>query len=289
MTNGIIIKGISSFYYVKSSEGIFTCKARGLFRKLNITPVAGDRVELEPIGKGEARIVSVLERKNCLVRPCVANIDVLAIVLSASSPAPDWLLADRLLIASQRANITPILVLNKLDEAKSELKDQFYCDYRGFKIFSVSAESGEGMAELEDAIKDKLCCLCGQSAVGKTSIINRLIPWLNLQTGELSQKTERGRHTTRVAELLPFGNGAILDTPGFSLFDTDYLEQAELDACYPEFLNSQGCRFSGCRHIQEPDCGVKQLLLDGRLSEQRYKRYVIISNENELRRRHRYD
>lgn len=286
---GIIIKGISGFYYVKDGQDIVTCKARGVFRNLGITPLVGDYVKYESSPSGEARIVEILPRKNVLVRPCVANIDMLAIVISASVPEPDWLLADRLIIQCVCASIKPVPVLNKLDECDEKIYRQFDCDYRDFTHLMVSAETGQGLTQLSEVINGHICCFAGQSAVGKTSILNALLPEAEMETGALSKKTERGRHTTRVAQLLPFRDGAILDTPGFSLFDSEYLTQEQLNECYPEFSQAAPCRFSGCTHNSEPSCGVKDLLTCNKMSIERYERYVMISQENEIRRKHRYD
>lgn len=289
MEQGIIIKGISGFYYVKTDKALVTCKARGIFRQQKITPVVGDYVRLETAKNGQGQILEVLPRKNELVRPFVANIDLLAIIVSASVPEPDWLLIDKLLIQAQLANISPVLILNKIDESVRQIQLQFADDYNCFPSLQVSAATGQGMEEFYHLIEDKICCLAGQSAVGKTSILNSLLPDADMQTGTVSKKTERGRHTTRVAELLPFRNGAILDTPGFSLFDSEYITQEQLNGCYPEFEAAEPCRFRGCSHINEPDCGVKELLTSGKMSNTRYQRYAIIRNENEERRKHRYD
>lgn len=288
MEQGVIIKGISGFYYVKCGTNVVTCTARGVFRNLGVTPIVGDYVTFERHASGNAQINAVLPRRNTLVRPYVANIDILGIVVSASVPEPDWMLIDKLLISAQCASIRPVLILNKIDAASTATK-QFMADYFGFTCLNVSAQTGQGMEELKDLIGSNIFCLAGQSAVGKTSILNSLLPNADFAIGELSRKTERGKHTTRVAQLIPFGDGAILDTPGFSFFDTKYLTTEQLDACYPEFLQAQGCRYSGCRHISEPDCGVKELLTCGKMSTARYQRYVIISKENEMRRKHRYD
>lgn len=289
MANGIIIKGIGGFYYVKDGLDIVTCKARGIFRNLDTSPVIGDYVEYEKISEGDGRITKLLPRKNCLIRPTVANIELLGIVIAASNPQPDWLLADKLLIQSQRAKIEPILILNKMDECNDAVLAQFESDYRCFKRYPVSAVSGEGIAALSAALKDKICCFAGQSAVGKTSIINMLLPELKMEIGELSKKTQRGRHTTRAASLIPFNGGALLDTPGFSLLESEFLEKSELMSCYPEFATATPCRFSDCSHISEPDCGVKDLLTWNKMSFPRYERYVTMYKENENRRKHLHD
>jgi ribosome biogenesis GTPase len=290
MEYGLLLKGVGSFYEVLTDSGdTVTCKARGTFRREGLTPTVGDRVGIERQEQGYAQLASILPRRNVLIRPAVANVDQLMIVVSASVPSPDWMLLDRLIIASNCLGIEPIPVLNKVDTANGHVRETFRNDYRAFRTLAVSAETGEGIPDLNALLKDKVTCFAGQSAVGKSSILNRLLPDLHLETGGLSRKTERGRHTTRHAELWPYLGGAVLDTPGFSLFETECLEQAQLDACYPEFKNAAPCRFAGCMHVTEPECGVKPLLETGELSRSRYERYVEIAKEYQTRRKHRYD
>ena len=290
MEYGLLLKGVGSFYEVLTDAGdTVTCKARGTFRREGLTPTVGDRVGIERQEQGYAQLTSILPRKNILIRPAVANVDQLMIVVSASVPAPDWMLLDRLIIAAEFMGIEPIPVLNKVDTADERVRNAFRNDYKSFRTLTVSAETGEGIAELESCLKNKVTCFAGQSAVGKSSILNRLLPDLHLETGDLSRKTERGRHTTRHAELWPYLGGAVLDTPGFSLFETECLEQEQLDACYPEFKNATPCRFPGCMHMTEPGCGVKLLLETEELTASRYARYVEIAKEFQLRRKHRYD
>ena len=287
---GLLLKGVGSFYEVLTESGeIVTCKARGAFRREGLVPTVGDRVEIERKEQGYAQLAAILPRRNLLVRPPVANVDQLMIVVSASVPEPDWLLLDRLIISAFRTGIEPIPVLNKIDDADASIAERFYTEYGAFETLSVSAESGEGIDALRARLTGKVSCFAGQSAVGKSSLLNTVFPDLHLETGTLSRKTERGRHTTRHAELLPYANGAVLDTPGFSMFETECLEQNELDACYPEFRRALPCRFPGCMHVSEPDCGVKPLLKTGELSEGRYERYCEIALDYQTRRKHRYD
>ena len=288
--HGLLLKGVGSFYEVLLQSGeTVTCKARGVFRKFGLTPTVGDKVTVELQSSGYAQLYDILPRRNILVRPAVANIDQLLIVVSASIPQPDWLLVDRLIISAMHLDIEPILVLNKIDECDAIITDEFEHEYHAFRRISVSAVTNEGLMSLKETLTGMISCFAGQSAVGKSSLLNALIPKLKLETGELSHKTERGRHTTRHAQLWPFMGGAVLDTPGFSLFETDCLEQEELDACYPEFRNAVACRFPACMHITEPDCGVKPLLLSGELTEKRYERYKEIAKDYQIRRKHRYD
>ncbi len=287
---GLLLKGIGSFYEVLTDAGdSVTCKARGAFRREGLTPTVGDRVGIERQQSGYAQLCEILPRRNLSVRPAVANIDQLLIVVSASAPAPDWMLVDRLIIAATRMHVVPVPVLNKIDTASDSIRETFLREYHAFDTLTVSAETGAGLDALRERLTGKVSCFAGQSAVGKSSLLNALFPELQLETGGLSEKTERGRHTTRHAELWPYAGGAVLDTPGFSLFETECLEQDELDACYPEFQNARPCRFPGCMHISEPDCGVKPLLSTGELTAERYERYTEIAKEYQYRRKHRYD
>ena len=286
---GSIIKGVGGFYYVSTDQGVITSKARGAFRKEGITPVVGDRVTLTLHASGYAQIDAILPRRNLLIRPAVANVDRLLIVISAHLPEPDWLLCDKLIVQAKLNDIEPVLVLNKADEADPSIREAFEQDYRLFPRVVVSARTGEGLHALQDAIRGKICCFAGQSAVGKSSLMNALLPELDLPVGELTRKTDRGRHTTRHAQLWPCFGGALLDTPGFSLYEPDSFDEQLLLGCYPEFALADPCRFPGCMHRSEPGCGVKALLTDGRLSPARYKRYVQIANDFTFRRKHQYD
>ena len=288
---GRIIKGIGGFYNVLLEGGtIVTCKARGRFRNEGVTPMVGDQVEVSFHETGFAAMDDILPRKNALLRPPVANIDLLVIVLSASIPKPDFLLADKLLIQAKTLQIEPLLVLNKMDSAKPEITDEFLRDYAAFHTLLASSATGEGIDALKQALTNRVSCFAGQSAVGKSSLLNALFPELALETGGLAKKTDRGKHTTRQAELWPYLGGAVLDTPGFSLFEMSELEQSALDASYPEFAGfTSECRFAGCRHVAEPDCAVKALLQTGKLSQGRYARYIEIQAEIEDKRKHRYD
>ena len=286
---GSIIKGVGGFYYVSTDQGVVTCKAKGSFRREGLTPVVGDRVRITAHASGYAQIDQILPRRNLLIRPAVANIDRLLIVLSGHLPEPDWLLADKLIVQAALNRIEPVMVLNKADEATAPIRGAFDQDYRLFPRIIVSALSGEGLQDLKDAIAGKICCFAGQSAVGKSSLMNALLPELNLPVGELARKTDRGRHTTRHAQLWPCFGGALLDTPGFSLYEPESFDEKLLQGCYPEFAQATPCRFPGCMHVSEPGCGVKLLLADGRLSPARYERYVQIAQDFTFRRKHQYD
>ena len=286
---GSIIKGVGGFYYVSTDQGVITCKAKGTFRRDGITPVVGDRVSIILHDAGYAQIDRVLPRRNLLVRPAVANIDRLLIVLSAHLPEPDWLLCDKLIVQAMLNDIEPVMVLNKVDQADPAVQEAFDRDFRLFPRIVVSALSGEGLRDLENAIAGKVCCFAGQSAVGKSSLMNALLPELDLPVGELTRKTDRGKHTTRHAQLWPCFGGALLDTPGFSLYEPESFDEQLLQGCYPEFIEAAPCRFPGCMHISEPGCGVKDLLRTGQLTTARYERYVEIAKDFTFRRKHQYD
>ncbi len=288
---GRIIKGVGGFYDVLLQDGsIQTCKARGRFRNEHLVPMVGDLVEISLPETGFASIDDLLPRKNALLRPPVSNIDQLVIVVSASVPKPDWLLTDKLLLQAHLLGIRPLLVLNKIDVADDAIVAEFERDYRAFETLLVSSRAGTELEALRQALTGQISAFAGQSAVGKSSLLNALFPELSLETGELAKKTDRGRHTTRQAELWPLLGGAVLDTPGFSLFELEETPQETLNAAWPEFAGAAAnCRFAGCRHIKEPDCAVKSLLGQGTLTQARYDRYIEISQEIELRRKHRYD
>lgn len=289
-TRGVILKGIGGFYYVKCDEKIYECRARGKFRLDGIKPIPGDIAEITPptdISGGY--IEDIVKRKNELVRPSVANLDFLLIVLSAKKPKPDFLLADKLLIYAKYNHIPCAIVINKCDSGVADdIKKQY--EKSGVDVLSVSAHTREGFSALEELIKGKCVCFAGQSAVGKSSIINSLFPDLNLEIGGLSKKTDRGRHTTRHSELilLPRLNATVIDTPGFSILECIDIEPQELSKYYSEF-NWQGCKFTECLHDKEPDCAVKKQLEAGEISPERYERYKAILYKLKERRETMYD
>lgn len=288
---GRILKGVGGFYEVLlDDERSVTCKARGRFRNEKLVPMVGDCVEVSFPETGYASIDELLPRKNALLRPPVANIDQLILVAAASAPKPDWLLIDKLLIQAYALRVQPLLVLNKIDLPEEDVVATFRTDYASFETQLVSSVTGEGLEALKERLRDKVSCFAGQSAVGKSSLLNALFPQLRLETGELAKKTDRGRHTTRLAELWPLLGGAVLDTPGFSLLELEEFSQDALNESYPEFQGRYAdCRFAGCRHLAEPDCAVKNLLAQGALTTGRYDRYVLIQQEIAEKRRHRYD
>lgn len=288
---GLVLKGVGSFYTVLADDGTrHVCKARGKFRKERLSPIPGDRVEFTP-GDPEGYLLSILKRRNQLIRPSVANIDRVMIVLSASVPKPDLLLCDKLLIACEINDITPVIVINKCDEQADTAAIAGQYKATGYELIYTSAHEKTGLDELFTAMKGHICCFAGQSAVGKSSLLNALIPGLTLETGGLSRKTDRGRHTTRHAELIPLEDGTVLvDTPGFSLVNVAEIEPEELCRFYPDMRPYlTGCKFPGCLHITEPECRVREALDLKKLDKQRYQRYVQFIDELDERKKHRYD
>lgn len=286
--NGILTRCIGGFCDVWADEKQVRCLPRGVFRKRGEKPLPGDAVHFIRQKSGHAFLTELLPRKNELLRPPVCNVDAVFLIFSASLPRPDFVLLDRLLCQAAAHDIEPILVLNKMDEAEESLVSEFMADYAAFAPLLVSAKTGMGLEHFAPLLQKRVCCFAGQSAVGKSSLLNALFGW-ELETGALSAKGEVGRHTTRRAELLPALGGFVCDTPGFALLELPAQEQAVLNRAYPEFFGAAACRFSDCSHRGEPDCGVRALLDTGALTEGRYKRYIALWEELHERKKQQYD
>lgn len=289
MKEGVILKGIGGFYDILADGTIFRCRPRGRFRKLGITPMVGDRVRFIPETQvSEGALEEILPRKNTLNRPSVANIDHLAVVAAVAQPAPDLFLIDKLMISAERMGISVLLIVNKIDLAKSGEIEQLISQYTpaGYPVYCISGKYGHGIDELSKALQG-VTTLAGQSGVGKSSIINSLHPSIDLETGSVSKKINRGKHTTRHVELLslPYG-GMVVDTPGFSQLELMDFEPVELQESYPEFEQYRHeCYFNGCTHISEPGCNVRHAVEEGDLPENRYERYVHLIEEIKENRR----
>ena len=269
---GRINKGIGGFYYVAVDDEIIECKARGKFRKEHITPIIGDEVEIE-VKNGKGAITKIYERKNSLIRPAVANIDVIVVVVASKDPDPATFVTDKMLDNAEINGIPSIVCINKSDLANtSELYDIYTC--AGYKTVCVSALENNGLDELFEIIKGKTAAFAGVSGVGKSTILSR-ITGMELETGTVSDKISRGKHTTRHVELFKMrGGGYVLDTPGFSSVETEDISLQDLESCFPEILkHSSNCRFRGCAHIGEPDCAVKNAVLEGVIPQSRYESY----------------
>ena len=290
---GKIVKGISGFYYVHVVEsGIYECKAKGIFRNQKIKPLVGDDVEIDIISeeKKTGNVAAILPRKNALIRPAVANVDQALLIFAAASPNPNFNLLDRFLVMMGRQDVPVILCFNKCDLITEEQQQEIASIYEasGCKILFVSAKKELGLKELQEILEGKTTTVAGPSGVGKSSLINLLAPEACMETGEISKKIERGRHTTRHAELIQLkGDGYIMDTPGFSSLYLPEMEKEELQDCYPEFAVFEPyCRFQGCSHISEPDCGVKEALSEGKIHPVRYENYCQLYGELKDRKKY---
>lgn len=290
---GKIVKGISGFYYVHVVEsGIYECKAKGIFRQQKMKPLVGDDVEIDIISeeKKTGNVAAIRPRKNALIRPAVANVEQALLIFAAASPNPNFNLLDRFLVMMGRQDVPVILCFNKCDLITEEQKQEIAAIYEasGCKILFVSAKKELGLKELQEILEGKTTTVAGPSGVGKSSLINLLAPEACMETGEISKKIERGRHTTRHAELIQLkGDGYIMDTPGFSSLYLPEMEKEELQDCYPEFAAFEPyCRFQGCSHISEPDCGVKEALSEGKIHPVRYENYCQLYGELKDRKKY---
>ena len=276
---GVILKALSGFYYVDGGDGrLIACRGRGKFRHQKLTPLVGDRVSFTILEEDSGILDAILPRKNQFQRPAVANIDQLVVVASGAIPVTDPFLIDRVVSIAEGRDCDSIIVLNKCDLDGAEELYQTYVK-AGFTTLRVSAETGEGIPELSRLIAGKVSAFTGNSGVGKSSILNALQPDFHLQVGAVSDKLGRGRHTTRHVELFRLDNGAIVaDTPGFSSFDTEEMEQRrpeELEHAFREFRPYLGqCRYTGCVHVKEKDCAVLQAVKAGEIPKSRHASYV---------------
>lgn len=290
---GKIIKGIAGFYYVDVVEsGVYECKAKGIFRKDKKKPLVGDEVEIEVLSdtEKEGSIIEILPRKNELVRPAVANIDQALVVFAVTEPSPHFHLLDRFLVMMDYKGIPAVLCFNKKDIAQdtqvAELKEVY--EACGYPVLFTSAKKEENMDRLKAFLKGRTTAVAGPSGVGKSSLINLMQSDVKMETGRISQKIARGKHTTRHSELIVIEEGSyIMDTPGFSSLYINELEKEELKYYFKEFAQYEGtCKFHGCDHIHEPDCAVKAAVEEGKIHKIRYKDYTEIYQELKEKRRY---
>lgn len=280
--NGTIIKGIGGFYYIEADGKIYECKARGVFRKDRITPLVGDKVSITVGDNGRNSIDKIFDRRNSFNRPPIANVDNLVIVSSTCDPKPNTLIIDRLTAIAVKKNVKPVIVFTKNDLQSA---DEFINIYRstGIDVFTVSNENGDGVDNVKALLKDSVSVFTGNSGVGKSSLLNCISPEFSLETGEISKKLGRGRHTTRHVELFKTLNGYIADTPGFSSldFDTnDIIMKEDLAECFPEFSDYIGtCKFTSCSHINDKGCKIVEAVNNGDIHPSRHESYIALFNE----------
>lgn len=292
---GKILKGISGFYYVHIIEsGIYECKAKGAFRQQGVKPLVGDLVEIDiidEVGK-KGNIVRILPRRNALIRPAVANVDMALIVFAAATPDPNFNLLDRFLVLMVRQNVPVCICFNKSDLVSEEIRQTYASAYEacGYPVEFISVKQDQGIDRLMEQLRGKTTTIAGPSGAGKSSLINRLQPQVQMETGAVSKKIGRGKQTTRHTQLIHIeGNSYIMDTPGFSSLYLPPMDRKELQQYYTEFAEYEPyCRFQGCSHISEPDCGVKQALAQGQISKLRYGNYVQLYEELKEQEKNRY-
>lgn len=290
---GKIIKGIGGFYYVHTEPaGVYTCKAKGIFRKEKIKPLVGDNVEIDILEGEDAsgNIREILPRKNVLLRPAVANVDQVLVMFAMARPNPSLHFLDRILVSVQSRGIPVVICFNKCDVSTAEERARLSRIYRrcGCSVYFTSVAEGSGIGELKEALEGKTTAMAGPSGVGKSSMVNRMYPEAEMTTGEVSRKIHRGRHTTRHSELFSLGEGTyLLDSPGFGTLWLDELDKDDLGQYFMEFAEYEPqCRFQGCTHLSEPDCAVRRALDEGEVSPERYESYRELYEE--LRQMRRY-
>lgn len=283
---GKIVKGISGFYYVYvAGTGIYECKAKGIFRNQKIKPLVGDDVEILVLDEEKkiGNVEKILPRTKELIRPAVANIDMALVIFAAAKPDPNFNLLDRFLCMMEYQKVPVTICFNKCDLVTGEQREKLQNIYApaGYELLFTSAKTQENVEKLRSVLQGKMTAVAGPSGVGKSSLINDLQDTVQMQTGGISDKIERGKHTTRHSQIIPIAKDTyIMDTPGFSSMDLPEFSKEDLWTCYPEFVRYEPeCRFIGCSHIGEPDCGVKTALAEGMISQVRYDNYVQLYQE----------
>ena len=293
MLEGVILKGIGGFYYIDTEAGVYECRARGIFRKEGIRPTVGDAVRISVLDEENKKgsLDEILPRRNELIRPRVANVDQAVIVFAAKSPNMNLDLLDRFLLLAEEQELDIVIVINKIDKDKKERYLEAAEMYRkaGYPVICTSAEKGIAIEELRHALENKISVFAGPSGVGKSSLINAAFPGLELGTGEISEKIQRGKHTTRHAELIQITDKSyIVDSPGFTSLFLTHIPSEKLQYHFREFEDfNHKCYYNGCIHINEPDCAVKAQVGEG-IDQMRYDRYVTIYNELKEEEERRY-
>ena len=286
---GRITKAIAGFYYVHNGKEVYECKARGVFRNKGIKPLVGDIAEVEILDdeNKKGNLIKIKERTSFLVRPAVANPDQALIVFAGTKPAPNLNLLDKFLTMMEIKDIPVAIAISKSDLTDGDKLKELVAIYsKYYRVLEISVKEEKGLDELKSFLKGKFTVLAGPSGVGKSTLTNYLAPEANMETGEISRKIERGKQTTRHAELFYIGDGGyICDTPGFGSLELFGVDKKELKDYFPEFMEyTKDCKFNGCIHIGEKDCGVKRALAEGKISESRYKNYQLIYEELANRR-----
>lgn len=292
---GKIIKGIAGFYYVYVAEsGIYECKAKGIFRKEHRKPLVGDQVEIEVLDEKEklGSVVEIYPRKNELIRPASSNVDQAMVIFSIENPKPNFLLLDRFLIMMEHQRIETVICFNKAELADKKELDFLYDTYSscGYQVLLISVLQEEGIASVAQVLKGKTTVVAGPSGVGKSSLTNLLQNEIHMETGEISRKLRRGKHTTRHSQIIPIdADTYLIDTPGFSALQTEDLDKEELREYFNEFHPYEGkCKFQGCVHIHEPKCAVIQAVEKGEISSLRYNDYKELFEELKEKEKRRY-
>ena len=290
---GKIIKGIAGFYYIYAQDGnVYECKAKGIFRKDNFKPIVGDNAEISVLDQEakEGSVTAILPRRNSLIRPAVANVDQAFVIFAMEDPKPNFLLLDRFLIMMEQQGIPAVICFNKKDLGEKEELERLYLTYTGcgYQVVLSSTLEGEGIDEIRQILRGKTTVVAGPSGVGKSSITNCMQGEIQMETGEISRKLKRGKHTTRHSQVIPVEKDTFLvDTPGFSSLYIMGMEEQELKDYFPEFRKyEEKCRFQGCRHIHEPGCRVKEALEEGEISRIRYEDYLSLYEELKEKRRY---
>ena len=277
MRQGVIIKGVGGFYEVAENGTVYTCRAAGVLRTRSIKPAVGDRVLFDDSDHGDMYMTEILQRKNHIKRPPAANVDQIILVAALKEPRPDFLLIDKLLLDGRLKDIPTVMCITKCDLAETEDMEKIVSDYGRAvdRIVFTSSVTGKGLDELREILSGKESLLRGVSGAGKTTLLNALSSGADRETGELSRKLRRGKNTTRHSELMMIGKDTfLLDTPGFSDFEPEQMDERELWKYYPEFYEYSSCRYMNCVHINEPDCGIKEAVSEGKISRLRYDNYI---------------